>query len=751
MSGSTLAHYHDLEEAYEERELWRFFTIAEDHFNTSYNDYLNDRFSPEQMQSIQIPKVYERIWGMKRVRQILTLNIDGLCQRAFHARKKSSTSELFEYTGMNAIDSQDFIARNLHTLVHLHGVYSQRSTWVMSDSGRGRLFDGIRGESYRSLLRSIFTQYNIVFLGVNPRDVALSPVLEEIAKLGLFSSTYWITPNVSQDNYSWAEANRVRVINYTPDQSGTLASHSSTICQILDDVDNSVSRDVRVSLPARGSEQSPRQIAEPLSLLPRAASEAEEVRSILADGIEYLLRENDLEYETTQMQAFLKKYDPVFQATSIVGKLSGINRIGNYELIDEISTGPSTVVWLAREVAKDGRAQNIDLQDYVVLKLLTASAFRDETLRQGFRRGIESLYYLSDQNQPVAPRYITHFDVPLAVVMEHVAGSNLDEVIDVLGRGLIDRLKVFLNIARAVLSCHTSPGRVLHRDIKPKNVIVRGVYAGCDPDELLSAQVSMINFELSWHRFSKGSTKSVQADEIGYYAPEQRALQNSDSPRYAFTDTYMLGMLCYFMLTDEAPPEGGSLIGDWQRRVESKLRSREDSLVAANRVSRTILRMTAPNPDDRGDLTEAIAELEATMPLLTGKVDEVDPDIFLEWILSECGFDYRWDVVSAEGEVVTSRNINLRLKYVSRGQRVQIFFTRSRGDASERKGFGGRLAEIVTEVIERLRRQGWRSNSGGGVIRSLSLEADIKELRRDPTLCASEIKWTVGRLMSGLD
>ena len=108
----------------------------------------------------------------------------------------------------------------------------------MSKKEREHLFTNFKTGDYKRFLGHLFSTYNIVFVGVNLLDEALSPIIEELNGSNLLTHHYWITANTSADANRWAQKNSVRVIDYTPetDQGGTRVD-SPVICAILEDIE----------------------------------------------------------------------------------------------------------------------------------------------------------------------------------------------------------------------------------------------------------------------------------------------------------------------------------------------------------------------------------------------------------------------------------------------------------------------------------------------------------------------------------
>lgn len=722
LQGSLLRAFHDIENLFDKGDFWSMFQTMEANWPQAYNDSLGQIFSPEKMENVDIPKIYESMWKMRNVKQILTLNVDGLLSRAYASVFGSKAPKLFEYPGTAVTDSQNYFSRNFPTLLHLHGVYSSRSTWVMSLSERDRLFSMFAHNNYLEFLKYVFANYNVVFIGVNIRDTAVSPIIEALTKSNLLKNHFWITSNVTHEAFKWSESNGVRVISYIPDMDirGKI-THSSTLCSILDDVEKHVSFDSPAILPSLPVWDQDAAFPKPSELVASSGYDRMAVRRLLSDMIEQLSVQHG--YNSRHVDSFIKEYDVPLQLSSIVGIAAGYDGIMDYKVSTEISKSSSSTVWLANQ--SDGGS-------YGTIKVASSQALADKTERESFRRGIESLYYLSKSNNMVAPRYISHSNVPLAVAMEHIQGETLKVCCEIRSKLVQEQwLGLAKKLFLAVVNCHISEGRVLHRDIKPKNIILSGM--GYDPEDwnIKDCEVKLINFDMSWHKLSSGNSKSVSADEVGFYAPEQKSLSNSGAPRDAKTDVYMLGMALYYLIAKEPPPEGGSRIIDWSELVRKKIRHSIKDVLCAHRVERLIIEMTLQDTSERPDLREAIAELESIEFAAAADWTKVDPDILAEKILVESGLDYEWSDKDLSGSIITARNVNLSISLVPRGQRLMIKFLRQKDAATDRKNFGGRIGDFIREVSMEFKQLGWQIEEGGGASRSLSAQLPSAEFRRN--------------------
>lgn len=739
----TLDNFRELESLRANNDYWGYFEHAEQNWGTTYNDALKNALDIDYSK-VPLPVVYEKLWSMRNVRQIATLNVDGLLNDAFRANSRTKSATLLPYDGYSVTDSQTFIAKDAYCCLNLHGTVYQKSRWVMNGAERRKLTEGGSSHKYRAFLTWLFQSHNVVFVGVNPEDVAVSPALQLAQGSGILGEHYWICPTPSDRTRRWAEKNGVRLIIYQPEHLADKEYvHSSTICSILDDLENYTAPEPEVKLP---ESHAPVELKD----LPEAAELAKLMLTDRSKSIELLSGAavsvgRNCDFCGPQFDSFIKQHSlPIQMATALDSRVSGHDVIGKYKLLEKIQGSGSSSVWLTEDVDQNGA--------YMIAKILNGAVHEDEAERQSFRRGIMSMYLLNGSNSPIAPKYVDHFETPLVVIMEHVTGSSLR---DVVGSGLFnepsDALNIFNIICRSVRSCHTSDGRVLHRDLKPGNIIFEDWFAGYEKSQLLETSARLINFDLSWHRYSSGNTKAISAEESGYYAPEQKVSKNVAPPRSAATDTYMLGMILYYLISSEHPPEGGARLIDWPDQVRKFVSRKFRISTASNRVTRLILSMTTPEMHERLDIEAAQAEIESLLYFMSGDFKKVDHDLLVEHLLAETGREYTWITKRIEGRVNTSLQASFTMRYQLKGMKCEVEFHRSRGDADNRSSFGPRINQKIQESMQTLCDAGWQCELGTGVVKVMKASIRLVDLLSKSDLGASEIRIISDRLLSNFD
>jgi serine/threonine-protein kinase len=215
--------------------------------------------------------------------------------------------------------------------------------------------------------------------------------------------------------------------------------------------------------------------------------------------------------------------------------------LSHYRLVERIGEGGMGVVWKAVD-------QRLDRE--IALKFIAPAIAGDPQWLARFRYEAKIVAALNHPNI-VTIHAIEEVGADLFLVMELVQGATLDRVIPKGGLPLPRLLRLAVDIADAVAAAHEHG--VTHRDLKPRNVIVRddGLLKVLDFGMARTTGASPVGEDASTRTMpSFGAVEGT----VAYMSPEQL---RGCSPDHR-SDLFSLGVVLYEMATGECPFTGGT-------------------------------------------------------------------------------------------------------------------------------------------------------------------------------------------------
>ena len=297
--------------------------------------------------------------------------------------------------------------------------------------------------------------------------------------------------------------------------------------------------------------------------------------------------------------------DEVPLASGYVGVGS---QIASYRLAEQIGWGGMAVVY---------RALDVRLDRWVALKILAPEIARDDSFRQRF---------ISESRAAAAvdhPHIIPVFEAGesggvLFIAMRYVGGGDVRTLFRRLGPLDVARVASIVTQVASALDASHSIGLV-HRDVKPANMLLGTLAGGGRPDH-----VYLADFGLSKQALSAGLTRTGQfVGTLDYMAPEQIEARPVDGR----ADLYALGCATFEMLSGAPPFNRDQDLGQVFAQLSQAppaLTARRPDLPPA--IDRVLARALAKSPGDRHDsCLDFAASLRAACGLEWGAGGQLQP------------------------------------------------------------------------------------------------------------------------------
>ena len=233
----------------------------------------------------------------------------------------------------------------------------------------------------------------------------------------------------------------------------------------------------------------------------------------------------------------------------------------------------------------------------VALKILSRRCASDDGLVERFRSEARSAASLSHPNIVFIYDRGETEDGTYYIVMEYVPGGTLKDCI--LRKGSLSpdtAAAVATQVAEALEEAHRNG--VIHRDIKPQNILITDW-----------GDVKVADFGIARAASSSTATETGWIMGTAHYVSPEQVVGEPVSPR---SDLYSLGIVLYEMLTGELPYDAESPIGIAMQHVEGRLRPpREVDPSIPEGINAVAVRLLAKDPKDRhSDATSLLEDLD---------------------------------------------------------------------------------------------------------------------------------------------
>ena len=259
-----------------------------------------------------------------------------------------------------------------------------------------------------------------------------------------------------------------------------------------------------------------------------------------------------------------------------------------YEILGKIGSGGMSDVY---------KAKDHKLNRFVAIKVLKPEFSEDRSFVTKFRVEAQSAAGLIHAN------IVNVYDVGdedgiYYIVMELVEGITLKKYIEKKGRlGVREAVSIAIQVAQGIEAAHNH--HIVHRDIKPQNIIISK-----------EGKVKVTDFGIA-RAATSNTINSNAMGSVHYISPEQARGGYSDEK----SDIYSFGIMLYEMLTGRVPFEGDTTVSVALQHIQDDIVSPAE-LVPGIPVSveKIVLKCTQKRTERRYQtMSDLIADLKHSL------------------------------------------------------------------------------------------------------------------------------------------
>lgn len=260
-----------------------------------------------------------------------------------------------------------------------------------------------------------------------------------------------------------------------------------------------------------------------------------------------------------------------------------------YEILEQIGTGGMSDVY---------KAKCHKLNRYVAIKVLKKEYSEDKTFVSKFRIEAQSAAGLAH------PNIVNVYDVGdenglYYIVMELVEGITLKQYIEKKVRlPYKEAISIAIQVARGMDAAHKH--HIIHRDIKPQNIIISK-----------DGKVKVTDFGIAKAATSTTINSSAAMGSVHYISPEQARIGYSDER----SDIYSFGITLFEMLTGNVPFDGETTVAVAVQHIQNTIPA-PSTIVPGIPVGidKIVLKCTQKKPEFRyQNADELIADLKKAL------------------------------------------------------------------------------------------------------------------------------------------
>jgi predicted hydrocarbon binding protein len=252
------------------------------------------------------------------------------------------------------------------------------------------------------------------------------------------------------------------------------------------------------------------------------------------------------------------------------------------------------------------RGRDTQLDRDVAIKLMHPSRAQDEVSRKRFLRESRATAAINHPHVITILQVGEHEGLPY-IVMQHVEGPNLSDYRNQCGGrvALDEALRIGRELAEGLAAAHENG--LVHRDIKPDNVLLEGS----------KRRVRIIDFGLAREIDAEEARLTADGAVVGtpaYMSPERIGVEEID----AKSDLFGIGVILYEMISGRLPFEGKSMVSILAAIAQGKpphlqTLAPESPAALCDLVMQLLANNKADRPEDAAQVAQRLADIQSQL------------------------------------------------------------------------------------------------------------------------------------------
>jgi serine/threonine protein kinase len=616
----------------------------------------------------KIPENYKLIWKLN-ISGIITLNLDNLSLDSYASVFKRSADHA---TANQPSKYTTFLSRGNKFVFQPHGNISDSSSWIFT---RQELESALSVSDYVDFLKNSFNTRSVLMLGLGTEDFSIKYLFTRIlnSQNRLGSQHFVVLPSPNPELISEYDNKNISVIPYIPEDE--------THCEInvlLNHLLDFIPKDIDTGSVYHDSSPNVDDIT-PDDLVTQPI---EKIRPLLNKIVSQIIKPEEMPSEENlgRLEEFYKEFTLPIHNAWLIQPGTKYDELFGYKVTKRVGKGAFGQVY---------EAERVDNGQRVAIKVLLPELKDHRSYLNSFRRGVRSMSILTSKNIKGMVKIKEAYEIPACIVMELIDGPTLR---DAMNYNYIDNIGVCLSILQKtggiVKKGHDLEELVLHRDLKPDNIILKNFYG-----DTADLEVIVLDFDLSWHKGALDLSIVDGARAQGYAAPEQTAsyTKSKESTRNTAVDVFGFGMIAYFLMTGNDPRPNEQNFEDFKENIRNRISERfnHDFKSIPKYMADFICKCTVDSQEERISFASAIDTIEIVSEVCNlGTIPCSHPLLLLE-IVSRLDSDSDFEFMDFNRKIVS--------RPFDKSKKVEIFFS----DINYKKTLFVRIEKVRGEFDER--------------------------------------------------